>query len=157
MRTTLIAFALLALAACTGDSAFPEPTGKGTIRAINAIKSSPDVSFRIEEVLVDAVPFRSASQAQRYDDFSYVFNFEVVFFGASEATRIASPRLKVDANRDYTILLTGTLSNPATTIWEADERTFDGNETVFEMRFAHAAPTLGAVDVYFAAPGVAPA
>ena len=48
MKRLVLVFALLAVvAACTSDSNLPNPTGKGTIRALNAIIGSPDIAFRI--------------------------------------------------------------------------------------------------------------
>ena len=42
------------------------------------------------------------------------------------------------------------------TLWEGDDRSFDGSETVFQMRFGHAAESFGTVDIYLDAAGVAP-
>ena len=47
---TLLACAgMLFLAGCTSDSALPNPTGKGVVRAIHAIPGATDVTFKIEE------------------------------------------------------------------------------------------------------------
>ena len=54
-------------------------------------------------------------------------------------------------------MVSGPLANPTITLWEGDERSFDGTETVFDARFGHASASLGPVDIYFAAPGIAPA
>lgn len=150
------AVALLALAACTSDSNFPDPTGKGTVRAFNAIKGSPSVLFKIEERTIETLSYKGSSAGARWDDFQYNFNFDTLIFGESAVRRIASVPLKVDATRDYTFVLTGELTSPTVTIWEADERTFDSADTVFEARFGHLSPVLGDVDVYFAADGTAP-
>lgn len=156
MRHALVALVLLAVAGCAGDSAFPEATGKGTIRMINAIKGSPDIGFFIEERFLGNVQFKSSSGGQRFDDFSYIFNFEVQFIGETERRRVASPTLKVDPNRDYTFVLTGAVDAPTTTIWERDEHVFDGTETTFKVQLAHVAPSVGSVDVYLAPEGTAP-
>ncbi len=157
MKRLVLVFALLALVACVSESNFPNPTGKGTIRAINAITASPQVGFRIEEQPLGNIFFREATASQRFDDFSYIFNFEVLFFGDSSFTRVASPTLKVEANKDYTFLLTGDITSPTVTVWVADERDWEGSETVFQVRFAHTAATLGDIDVYLAADGIVPA
>ncbi len=146
-----------ALAACTGDSSLPTATGKGSIRAINAINTSPEIGLLIEERLLASVNYKNSTRVERYDDLDYTFNFEVLFPGNSTTTRVASQSLKVAANKDYVFLVSGALANPTITIWEGDERSFDGTETVFEARFGHASESLGPVDVYFAAPGIAPA
>lgn len=159
MKRLVMVFALLALVACVSESNFPNPTGKGTIRAINAIPASPQVGFRIEERpgLLGNLFYRDASAGQRFDDFSYIFNFEVVFFGDRTPTRVASPTLKVEADKDYTFVLTGDIASPTVTVWEGDERNWEGSETVFQVRFAHTAATLADIDVYFAADGTVPA
>ena len=154
--TGLIAFLAL-LAACTGDSNRPVPTGKGTVRAINAIPTAPDIGFFIEERNLGPLRYQEGSQAQRWDDFDYIFNFEVFFGGATTSTRFASQPLKVDADRDYTLVVHGTVAVPEVTVWEADERSFDGAETVFQARFAHLAASLGTLDIYFADESVVPA
>ena len=158
MKRLVLVFALLAfVAACTSDSNLPNPTGKGTIRALNAIIGSPDIAFRIEETFLGRISYKGSTNGDRYDDFEYTFNFEVTIVGDSAATRIASVNLKVDADRDYTCVLSGDLMNPTVTIWEEGERIFDDTETVFEARFAHTAATLGDVDIYFAVDGTVPA
>ena len=154
LLTCLTAFAL---GACTADSNLPTATGKGSIRAINAIKTSPTFGFFIEERPIASVSFKGTTGVARYDDLEYTFNFEVVLAGDFAATRVASRSLKVVTNKDYVFLVSGALANPTITLWEGDERSFDAADTVFEARFGHASESLGPVDVYLAAPGIAPA
>lgn len=154
---TIAVFAILAMAACTSESGFPNPSGKGTVRAFNAIKGSPSISFKIEERTIESLLYKGASPGSRWDDFQYTFNFDTFILGETDLRRIASTSLKIDAGRDYTLVLTGALASPTVTLWEADERSFDGNDTVFEAYFANLSTTLGDVDVYFAPAGTAPA
>lgn len=153
----LTCLAAIALGACTGDLSLPTATGKGSIRAINAIKTSPDIGFLIEERPIASVNYKGSTGVARYDDLSYTFNFEVLLSGNIGATRVASQFLDVVANRDYVFLVSGALANPTITLWEGDERSFEATDTVFEARFGHASDSLGPVDIYFAAPGIAPA
>ncbi len=153
LLTCLTAFTL---GACSGDSSLPTATGKGSIRAINAIKSSPDIGLLIEERPIASVGYKNSTSTVRYDDLDYTFNFEVLLAGNTAATRVASQFLPVIADKDYVFLLTGALANPTITLWEGDERSFEATDTVFEARFAHASESLGPVDIYFAAPGSAP-
>jgi len=143
-----LACAALLLGAC-GESSLPDPTGKGSVRAINAIPASPVITFRIEERTVGAAEYKSGTSATSFDDFSYNFNFEVEYLGDSEPTRIASQELQVVAGKDYVFVVGGTLDNASVTVWESDERTWTGSETSFEMRFGHAAASFGSMDVYF--------
>ncbi len=138
----------LSLGACSSDSAFPDATGEGNVRAINAITTAPPFSFLIEERLIANVGFGESSTTFSYDDLEYNFNFEVVLAGATTGTRVATEFLDVVRDRDYTFVIGGDIATPTITLWEADVREWTGDETVFEARFAHAAPTLGAVDVY---------
>ena len=156
MRKTALILALFALQACTGDSSLPTPTGKGTIRAINTIEGSPQIGFLIEERQLENVAYKNASAAQRFDDFEYNFNFEVFVLGDTTTRRVATVVQKIDANRDYTFVISGELLTPTITVIEGDERTFDEADTNFEVRFANVSESLGTVDVYFDAPGVAP-
>jgi len=149
-------FAALALFGCTSDSSFPTVSGKGTLRAVNAIPGSPEVAFLIEERVVGGAEYKSSTTGTRYDNLNYTFNFEARFAGESTRRRIGSRNLDVVADKDYTFVLSGSLAAPTITLWEGDERTWEGSETVFEARLAHTAASLGDVDVYFAAPGTAP-
>jgi len=56
----------------------------------------------------------------------------------------------------HTIIATGDLAAPTLLTWQKPLRDWDGTETVFEAQFAHLADSLGPIDVYFDAPGVAP-
>lgn len=150
------AVALLALAACSSESGFPNPTGKGTVRAFNAIKGSPSISFKIEERTIESLLYKGASPGTRWDDFQYTFNFDTFILGETSLRRIASIPQKVDAARDYTFVLTGALTSPTVTVWESDERTFNSTDTVFQARFANLSQALGDVDIYFAPDGTAP-
>lgn len=154
---TVASLAALLLAACSTETNLPEATGKGIIRAINAMPASPEFGFLIEERLIDSVAYRESSAAVRYDDLSYTFNVEIRFAGETTARRVASQIIDVQANTDYTLLVSGDVTAPTITVWEGAERTFDEGATGFEARFAHTAASAEAVDVYFAAPGVAPA
>ena len=159
--TLALAASTLALAACSGGSQFPEPTGKGSLRAIHAISTGPQFAFRVEESGADnrffVLNYRTASNTIRLDDFSYNFNFEVAFAGASAAERVATEVTQIEADRDYTFVITGSVANPDIVTWVGDERVFDSGEDVAELRFAHLAESVGTVDFYFAADGTAPA
>ncbi len=158
MKRLLLVVALLAaVASCTSDSPLPTATGKGTIRAINAIVGSPSIGFRIQERFLGSVDYQGATGSNRYDDINYDFNFDIQLLGDLTATRIATINLKIDADRDYSLLISGDLMNPVITVWEDDERDWSGTETVFETRFSHASATMGNIDVYFSPAGTAPA
>jgi hypothetical protein len=148
--------AIAVLAACGGDSNLPVATGKGSVFAINAIATSPEIGFLIEERAQGGVNFKENSLAQQWDDLEYTFNFEVVIPPNPGTTRIASELLHVVADMEHVFLVWGALTAPTITIWEKPEREFDGTETIFEMRVGHAAEAMGSVDVYFALEGVAP-
>ena len=149
----------LALAACSGGSQFPEPTGKGTFRAINAISTAPNINFRLEEVSGQRIlpmSYREMTASAQFDDFEYNFNFEVRFAGQLQDTRVATKTQKIDANKDYTFVATGSVESPTILTWIGDERTFDPEDTVAEVRIAHLAESVGSADFYFAPPGTAP-
>lgn len=148
--------AAMAVAGCTGESAFPEATGKGSVRAINMIATSPAITFLIEERTIGSVEYKTASTSVPYDDLDYTFNFDAVFPDTGRE-RVASLFVDIVADRNYTFVISGDLASPTIDLWEADIRTFAETDTVFEMRFGHTATTLGDIDVYFAAAGIAPA
>ncbi|MDJ0814497.1 MAG: DUF4397 domain-containing protein, partial [Woeseiaceae bacterium] len=142
---------------CVSDSDLPNPTGEGTVRAINAIPTSPEISFLIEERFLAAAAFKNLSASSTWDDLDYTFNFNVLLAGDSETTRIASQFIDVIADTDYTMLVSGDLEAPDITVWESAIRDWNGDETFYELRFAHASPSLGPIDAYLLDPGVAPA
>lgn len=148
------------LGACGSDSSLPVATGKASIRAINGVKTAPDVGFLIEERTLGTASYRQITSLSRFDDLSYNFNFDVFFAGEEELVRVASVFKDIVKDTDYIFVLTGTLADASVLIWETPAREFDGTETVFETRFAHTADSLqslGSVDYYFAAPGIPPA
>jgi len=150
------ALAALMLAACDTGSTLPEATGKASIRAINAMPTSPEMRFLIEERALGVVAYKGVSTVASYDDLEYTFHIEIPFAGESSVRRVASQFIDVQAGKDYTLLVSGAVSAPTITIWELDGRTFDEGATVFEAYFTHAAASAGTVDFYFAAPGIAP-
>jgi len=154
----LLAFcvAAISLGGCAKESSFPEATGKANVRAINSIATSPTFNFLIEEVSIGTVDYKIASTPASYDDLAYTFNFEVVLAGDQTRTRVASQFLDVEANKDYTFIISGAVARPDITLWQGDSREWAGTETVFESRFGHTAASRGPVDVYLALDGVAP-
>lgn len=149
--------ALLLLAGCGSDSSLPNPTGKGSIRAINAINTSPTFGFLIEERPAGSMAYQEATAPARFDDFEYRFNFEVVLAGQVEASRVASVLQKIDANQEYTFVLTGSIEAPNVLVWDKPESSFGEADTAFEIQVAHLAEGFPTVDVFIAAEGVAPA
>ncbi len=157
-RYLLAALSVVAitLAGCAKDSDLPNPTGKGTIRAINAIPASPNVNFLIEERVVASVSYKTASASGNWDDLDYTFNFDVLLAGDTTPTRVASQFLDVIADTDYTFLVSGALDAPDITLWESEVREWTGDETVFELRVANTSPSIGPIDVYMLDPGTLP-
>jgi len=160
MKRTFVSVTLAAailLGACGGESSLPEATGKASISAINAVKTAPEVAFLIEKRRLGTAAYTRATSATPFDDLSYTFNFELFYSGETEIRNLASVSQDIVKDTDYIFVLTGTLADASVLVWETPEREFTGTETFFEARFAHTADSLGSVDYYFAAPGVAPA
>ncbi len=152
----LLCAASIMMGACGKDSTLPAASGKASVRAINAIKSSEEFSFLIEERVISSVAYASTTSPIRYDDLDYTFNVDVFYAGEDAFRRVASQFIDLEANKDYSLLVSGSLASPTLTLWEGDERSFAAEDTVFAARFAHTAATLGEVDYYFADPAVAP-
>jgi hypothetical protein len=141
----------LLLGACTSESKLPNPTGKGSIRAVNAIPGSPSMQFLIEERPLGSIVYKQSSAPFDYDDFEYNFNFEIFLPGEFEPTRVATQLLKVEKDRDHTLVVTGDYENPTVTVWTTDKREWSEGATTFEFRFAHLLESASgeSVDVYF--------
>ena len=155
-RILLAVIAALAIAGCGGESALPEATGEGVVRMINAIPTSPEIGFLIEERALASIAYKNNSSPERWDDLTYTFNFEISR-PLVENTRIASRSLDVVRDIDYTFVVRGSIDAAVVDLWEIPLRSFGGSETVFEMRVGHAADALGSVDVYLALASAAPA
>ena len=153
LAAIIVAFAI---GACGSDSSLPVATGKASIRMINAIPTSPDIGFLIEERALDAVGYKSNSSPESWDDLEYTFNFEINRPFENELTRIASQFLDVTREIEYTFLVRGSLDAAVVDVWQIPERSFSGSETIFEMRVGNAADALGLVDVYVGLEGVDP-
>jgi hypothetical protein len=147
--TSLACVSALFLVACSGESSLPNPSGKGDVRAINAIPGSPTMAFLIEERSLGNIDYKFSSTPARYDDFQYDFNFDISLPDQFDRVRIASVPLQVEADREHVIVLTGDLASPTVTTWSTDLREWSESDTVFEARIAHLAESLGSVDVYF--------
>lgn len=152
-----ICMAAVALGACAKESSFPVATGEGAVRALNAIPASPEIVFLIEERALGAATTKTATATAVYDNLEYTFNFQTRLAGDLLATRVASQVLKVEADMDYTFVITGALAAPDITIWEANQREWVGSETVFEAHMANLAESLGSIDIYFADAVIPPA
>ena len=151
-----LAGVVLLVTACAGESNFPTATGSATFRFVNAIPTSPSIALLIEQQAIGTADYKGISAPAEFDDLDYTFNFETLLAGELTRTRVASKFVDTQIDLAYTFLVSGDLATPTITLWEAPRREWVGTETVFEMRFAHAAETLGTVDVYFQAPGVVP-
>ena len=114
------------------------------------------MTFLIEERRIGTVAYKSSSNPVTFDDLDYIFNVETVLAGDLLATRVASQPLDVIKDTDYTFLISGALETPDITVWETPIREWTGDETVFEVRIANTADSIGDVDVYFAPPGTPP-
>ena len=169
MKQVLTASAILAaltLTGCGGESRFPEATGAGSVAAINAIPSAPDIVFLIEQRPIGSVGYKSTTTNVSYDNLEYTFNFDALIPNdwlpeqtepGYTTTRIASQALSVQSDVNHTFLLQGDLLDPTITIWERPIAEFAEGATNFEVQVGHAAAAFGAVDVYFADPATAPA
>lgn len=156
MRLCAAILVTVALVGCHGETSRPEATGKGAIRAINAIPTSTDIAVQIGERSIGGVAYKSSFAPAFWDDISYTFNFDTILSAAGEPTRIASQPLDVVADTEYTFVIRGNLRSPTITIWQVPERDFGDGASVFELRVGHASASMGSVDVYFALDGIAP-
>jgi hypothetical protein len=146
---------VIAVAGCA-ESSRPVATGKGNVRGINAISTAPGVSFLIEERRLGALEFKDAIPYAPWDDLSYNFNFDVFLPAELAPTRLSTQFIDVQADHEYTVVLTGSIANPTSLFWEDPSREWGESETVSELIFAHLAPSMGELDVYFATPGTVP-
>mgnify|MGYP001817337606 FL=1 len=158
MKQFLLAVVAAAgIAACGSDSSLPVATGKGNVRAINGLPTSPEIDFRIEERGLGSLTYKTASTPSNWDDLDYLFNFDYRPPGVLvDPVRFATEALTVKVDTVHTFLLWGDFSAPTITLWEWPERVFSDSDTVFELRVINSAVALGEIDVYFALDGVTP-
>lgn len=157
MKRIFIFLTALLLASCGNESDLPEASGKANFRAINAVPTSGEVSFLIEEVAIGLVGYRDISTTRDFDDLEYNFNFDVFYAGELGLRRVARQFVNAVADRDYTFIISGTLANPTITLLEDEIREFDASGNVFAAKFLHTSQTVDALDFYFADPTTPPA
>ncbi len=153
--STAIVIAAALIAGCA-ETSRPTATGKGKVRGINSIVTSPELIFLTEERPMGNINYRGVAGFTEWDNLTYNFNFDVIRPNAAEAERLATQVIDVLADVEHTTVLTGTIANPSLLYWETEAREWDGSETVFEVDFFHASPLLGQVDVYYDLEGTAP-
>ena len=146
---------VIAVSSCV-ESSRPVATGKGDIRGINAMVTAPNIGFLIEERSLADMGYKETSGFNNFDDLTYDFNFDIFLPGELTATRVATQSVDVLADHQHTIVVSGTIANPSTLLWEDPVREWAESETVFEAIFAHLAPSIGDVDVYLAPTGTPP-
>jgi hypothetical protein len=155
LRTlVLLGAGIMWLGGCA-ETSLPEATGKGDVRGINAIVTTQEVSFLIEERPLGVIDFKG-HRSSSWDDLSYNFNFDLLRPGDEDATRIATAAVDVAIDTEYIISLTGSLATPDVVRWEQPLRRWEGNESTVSVAFGNLAATSAAIDVYLAAEGVAP-
>jgi hypothetical protein len=140
MKRTFLLIACLGaliLTACTSESSLPTPSGKGSIRALNAIPASPDIRFLIEERLIGAVGYNQSTSQNSFDDFEYNFNFEMSLPGSLQPDRVLTYAHKLETGRDDIFVLTGDAENPTVNVWSTPDRDWAETDTVLEIQFAH--------------------
>ncbi|NIV18844.1 MAG: hypothetical protein GWN47_10710 [Woeseiaceae bacterium] len=170
--TILLCAAVIGLTGCQGETALSQATGKGVVRGINAISTSPEIALLIEERLVTSVTFGTVSPGVQYDDLSYVFNFEVAIprlvpddpndpnsptSWVLQTERVASLPQAIVKDVEYTFVVSGALDAPAITVWERPRSEVSEGDANFEMQLGHASPATGAFDAYILDPATAPA
>jgi hypothetical protein len=151
MKRTLLLIACLGaltVAACTSDSSLPTPSGKGSIRALNAILASPDIGFLIEERSLGLLGYNQSTTQTRFDDFEYNFNFEVFLPGSLDRDRVATFAHKLEADRNDIFVLTGNPLSPTISVWSTPAREWTETDTVLEIRFAHVIVAEDDIDIY---------
>ena len=157
MKRFLGIVAILALAACSIESDRPEASGKANIRMINAVPTSGEIVFKIQERTIGTSNFQQMTITSSYDDLTYDFNFDVLYAGETNLRRVASQFLDVVADRDYTFFVSGSLASPDITVWEDSIREADDTPSTFASKFVHASTAYGELDYYWADPAVVPA
>ena len=167
--TLVLSCALLWLAACSDSNRGDEVTGEGSIRALHAIPDIGTVEFLIEETILGSIGFQEATAGTQYDDIEYTFKFQTLLpdDDVEEPTEITSRTLRVNSDREYTFVLSGTLDVPQLFLWEqfgrnwteeiSDAADNDTEVTVMEVSFGHVSTALGEVDIYLEDPGTSPA
>lgn len=147
---------IIAVVSGCAESSRPQASGKGNVRGINAIVTAPEISFLIERRNIGSVNFKATTGFNTYDNLSYNFNFDLLLPDVADANRLGSQFVDVLADHEYTVVLMGSIASPSTVSWEDPIRVWSETETVFEVFFAHLAPSMGELDIYFAAPGTVP-
>lgn len=143
----LVGGLVLMLAGCGGSGVEDPPNG--AIRALNLAANQPEVAFLREERTVANLVYKGSSPFLSVDQDQYDFNVEVTPVGASDPDRIFSFSFNVQAETEYTFIITDFGSS--VTVETLTQEPFSGDDA--QTRFLHRANAAGPVDVYVEAPG----
>ena len=141
----------LGLTACSGDERTRPPSASVTV--IHAAPSQPTLIFKRVERTEGNLDYKSSGTFS-WDSDTYTFNVDAISVDGSAAPALSFVKELVPGT-DYTILLTevdvGGQIQLQEWILEAPTATIAATDSVITP--AHAATTLGPVDVYVEAPG----
>jgi len=141
----------LGLAACSGEERTRPPSVRVTV--VNTAPSQPELNFKRVQRVEGALDYK-ATGTFSWDSDTYTFNVDAVSLDGSTAPVLSFVKELVPGT-EYTILLTevDVAGQIEVQEWilESPTATIAATDTVITP--AHAAPSLGQVDVYLEAPG----
>ena len=142
----------MGVAACGGGGIENPPDG--TIRALHAAPSFGVINFLRVERVEAQLPFKGDSGFLTVDQDQYNFHLEVLNPGASDPTRLLRFAQSITAGQEYTFVIAESAGGLEVITLENEAGVAGDTEALVDM--INLSATAGPVDVYLAAPGVAP-
>ncbi|MGH7719192.1 MAG: DUF4397 domain-containing protein [Gemmatimonadaceae bacterium] len=141
--------AATALTACDDDDSPTALEGFARVRVVQASPNAPNLDVLVDgEPELTSIAFRSVSQYLEVEPGSA--NVRVRATGAT--TNVIDFNTTLDDDADYTVIVAGLLANIEALVLSDDNSAPPAGSV--RVRFVHAAPSAGNVDIYVTAPGV---
>lgn len=135
---------------CGGGGSVNPPDGR--IRALNMVTSRASVDFLRVERVEGSLSYKQATPLIVVDADTYNFNVEVTAPGATTPTRVVRLPATIEADRDYTFVITEpTPNNFALVTFDHDVADAPAGQTAIDLM--HLANNVGPVDIFLEAPG----
>lgn len=148
-----IALTLLLCAALAGCDDLSDSLGaEGAFQTLHAVPDLQATTFFVRITPFATLDYIGNTGLLSVGTGTYPLRYEVRRPDQTELQTLLSVDVAVDANREYTYVLTGTAAAVEFTTWDRAARAF-ADDSILATEYGHAAQGFGPLDFYLEAPG----